>query len=390
MSQSASRTAFFLLLVIYAGFISLGLPDGTLGVAWPAMAKELGLPIGAAGAITIVTTLLSGLSGFASGRIVGRFGTGPVVLASCALTGMALLGISRAAGLPWLVALAVPLGLGAGAVDAGLNGYVARHYSGRHMNWLHASWGIGATTGPLVMGEALASSHGWRGGYLVIGMTQLGLAMLFLATMKLWSLVPERAAHEAAGGLEKVPTALANSLAGWLSPVLFALYAALEMSVGLWAASVLVVAREFSAERAAWCAAGFYGAITLGRVLVGFVADRVGNRRVVALGALVALAGTGLFVFARSEWLAALALGAIGLGFAPIYPGLMHEVPRRFAPEAAQTVIGRQSGAAYLGMAALPAALGWLAQRSLDSVPAVIAGGTLVLFLGIRRLDRLT
>lgn len=390
MSQTASRTAFFLLLVIYAGFISLGLPDGTLGVAWPAMASELGLPIGAAGAITVVTTLLSGLSGFASGRIVGRCGTGPVVLASCALTGAALLAISRAPGLTWLVALAVPLGLGAGAVDAGLNGYVARHYSGRHMNWLHASWGIGATTGPLVMGEALASNHGWRGGYVVLGTAQLGLAALFLATLKLWSLVPERTAHEAAGDAGRVPTTQANSFAGWLSPGLFALYAALEMSTGLWAASVLVVARGFPAERAAWCGAGFYGAITVGRVLVGFVVDRVGNRRVVALGAWVALAGAALFIFARTEWHAALALGAIGLGFAPIYPGLMHEVPRRFAPEAAQTVIGRQSGTAYLGMAVLPAALGWLAQRSLESMPAVIAGGTLVLLLGIRRLDRLT
>ncbi|HEY1109835.1 MAG TPA: MFS transporter, partial [Opitutaceae bacterium] len=213
---------------------------------------------------------------------------------------------------------------------------------------------------------------------------------LFLATLRLWSLVPERTAHEAAAGTGKAPTTLANSFAGWLSPVLFALYAALEMSTGLWAASVLVVARGFATEKAAWCAAGFYGAITVGRVLVGFVVDRAGNRRVVVLGALVALAGSGLFIFARSEWLAALALGAIGLGFAPIYPGLMHEVPRRFAPEAAQTVIGRQSGTAYLGMAVLPAALGWLAQHSLESMPAVIAGGTLVLLLGIRRLDRLT
>lgn len=390
MSPPAPRTAFFLLLVIYAGFISLGLPDGTLGVAWPAMAKELELPIGAAGAITIVTTLLSGLSGFASGRIIGRFGTGPVVLTSCALTAAALLAISRAAGLPWLVAVAVPLGLGAGAVDAGLNGYVARHYSGRHMNWLHASWGIGATTGPLVMGEALASSHSWRGGYLALGMAQLGLAVLFLVTMRLWSLVPERAAHAVEEGMDRAPTTPANSFAGWLSPALFALYAALEMSVGLWAASVLVIARDFSAERAAWCAAGFYGAITAGRVLVGFVVDRVGNRRVVALGATVALGGATLFIFAKTEWLAALALGAIGVGFAPIYPGLMHEVPRRFAPAAAQTVIGRQSGTAYLGMALLPAALGWLAQRSLESLPLVIAGGALVLVLGIRRLDRLT
>ncbi|MES2694821.1 MAG: MFS transporter [Verrucomicrobiota bacterium] len=385
------RSAYFLLGVIYLGFVSLGLPDGTLGVAWPSIAAELQLPIGLAGAITIVVTLLSGISGFASGKIVARFRTGPVVLTSCALTGLALLAIAHAPGLAWLMLAAVPLGLGAGAVDAGLNGYVARHYSGRHMNWLHACWGVGATCGPLVMGQAVSLGHGWRGGYLVLGSVQLGLAALFLVTLPLWTRVPERTiAASLDGHADKHPTTPANSFAGWLSPALFALYAALELATGLWAASILVLGRGFTAERAAWCVAGFYGAITVGRILVGFIVERVGNRRVVAFGVALALAGAGAFAFAESPLLAAGSLGLIGLGFAPVYPGLMHEVPRRFAPDAAQTVIGRQSGAAYLGMAVLPAALGWLAQHALGGVVWVLVAGIVVLLLGIRRLDRMT
>ncbi|MEO7598870.1 MAG: MFS transporter, partial [Opitutus sp.] len=188
--MTPARTAFWLLLIIYLGFISLGLPDGTLGVAWPAVHRELGVPISLAGIIMIVATLLSGAAAFSSGRIIGRFGTGPVVLVSGLLTGSALLMIGRSHSLVWLLLAAVPLGFGAGAVDAGLNGYVARHYSGRHMNWLHACWGIGATCGPIILANALSSRFGWRGGYFLLGSIQLTLAALFLITLGLWRRVP--------------------------------------------------------------------------------------------------------------------------------------------------------------------------------------------------------
>jgi len=126
--------------------------------------------------------VLTGLAGFSSGWIIARWRTGPVVLVSGLLTAGGMFILSRAQGALWLYAAAVPLGLGAGAVDAGLNGYVARHYSGRHMNWLHACWGIGATSGPFVIGWALGAGHGWRGGYLLISGVQFGLALLFLLT----------------------------------------------------------------------------------------------------------------------------------------------------------------------------------------------------------------
>lgn len=385
------RPSLLLLLVIYLGFISLGLPDGTLGVAWPAIYPELRLPIGLAGTITIIITLLAGLAGFNSGRIIDRFGTGPVVLISCGLTGSALLAIAYAPSLAWILAAAVPLGLGAGAVDAGLNGFVARHYSGRHMNWLHACWGIGASCGPLVMGLALSSAAGWRGGYLLVGGVQLSLALLFLLTLRLWATVPEHApARSVDARSEKVPTMPANSPAGFLSPALFALYAGIEATAGLWVASILIVGRGFPPATAALCTAGLYGAITTGRILVGCVVERCGNRRLVTLGTLLALVGAVLFVASAAALPAALALVVLGLGLAPVYPGLMYEVPRRFSPAAAQTVIGRQSGAANLGVAILPAAAGGLAEHSLALIPWVLVAGILLLFAGIRRLDRLT
>ena len=389
--MEARRHSFLLLLLIYAGFISLGLPDGTLGVAWPTLHRELHLPLGLAGSLMTVILLLSGIAGFTSGKIIGHWGTGPVVWFSCALTGSALVAIGLAPGLIWLLAAAVPLGLGGGAVDASLNGFVARHYSGRHMNWLHACWGIGASTGPLIMGYALATGPGWRGGYLAIGAVQLTLAGVFFLTLRLWARAPELPAQATGDQIvPSRPTRGANSLAGWLSAVIFALYVAVELTVGLWAASILILDRGFSPTTAALGTAIYYGTITGGRILIGFEVERWGNRRLLAVAVPLALFGAVTFALSGTPVGAIAALGLLGLGFAPVYPCLMHEVPRRFAPAAVQTVIGRQSGAANIGGAILPAAAGYLAQQSLPSISWVVVGGIVLMLAAIRLLDRAT
>ena len=387
------RTAWLLLPIIYAGYISLGLPDGTLGVAWPRMHLDLGQPLKAAGWIMVVGTLLSAVSSFSSGPILRRFSTGPVVLVSCLLTGGAILLISQAPRFAWLIVAAVPLGLGAGAVDAALNGYVARHYTGRHMNWLHACWGIGATSGPLIITQFLATSHGWRGGYLLIGALQLGLATIFALTLRLWTEGPSAPRSTDPTNATALSARLhaAHSEAGWLSALLFMLYVAAEGSTGLWATSILVVGRGIPQAEAGVCASLFYAAITGGRIATGFVVDRWGNRRLVTGGALLALVGILLFSQAGSAPFAAAALILTGIGMAPIFPGLMHEVPRRFQPDAVFTIIGRQSGAACIGAALFPAAAGWLGDAvSLDAVVWAVALGVVLLVLGIRRLDRIS
>lgn len=390
--MTPSRAAKLLLPVIYLGYISLGLPDGTLGVAWPQAHASLDAKIGMAGPLLLFVTLLAAISGFSSGRVIRRFSTGRVVLISCVLTASGLLLISQAPSFAWLLLAALPLGFGAGAVDAGLNGYVARHYTGRHMNWLHACWGIGATCGPLVMAAALRQPDGWRLGYQVLGSTQLGLALMFLLTLQLWSLVPERTVAASAENVpeSRRPTLGANSSAGWLSAGIFALYVAIEGTAGLWASSILVESRGLDPSVAGLCTSAYYGSITTGRIAVGFVVDRWGNRRLIALGTALAVVGAGLFAVANSPALAAISLVLLGLGFAPVYPCMMHEVPRRFAPAAVQTVIGRQSGASYIGGALLPAIAGYLAQVSLESICWVVAAGALLLILAVHRLNRMT
>jgi fucose permease len=389
------RVSLFLLPIIYLGYISLGLPDGTLGVAWPQMHGALVLPVGLAGTLALVVTLLAACSAFFSGAILSRYGTGPVVFVSCALTGTGLLLVSQAHSLAWMLLAAVPLGFGAGAVDAGLNGYVARHYSSRHMNWLHACWGIGATAGPLIMTCSLRTDPGWRLGYGIIALVQFGLSLLFLLTLRLWDTQPEArcGGPDAPVGDNHAgsPSMPANSEAGWLSTAVFALYVGTEATAGLWAATILVESRGMSLATAGICTAAYYGSITGGRLLAGLVANRWGNRRMVRLGLVLGVFAAVLFTQANTPWLALAALVALGLGFAPVYPCMMHEVPKRFAPEAVRKVVGRQTFASYIGGAFLTAAAGWVASQLSPAIIAwFVVAGTVCLCLVVARLNRIT
>lgn len=384
-----------LLALIYLGFVSLGLPDGTLGVAWPPMQRQLDLPLAMAGWLVALSTLLSAASSYLSPRLLARWGTGPVVAASGALTGGAIWIFATASGPWWLVLGAIPLGLGAGAVDVGLNSYVARHYSGRHMSWLHACWGVGATLGPLVLTQSLGWASGWRGGYQVIGTAQLALALIFVLSLALWARVPERTpdANADEGGPARMidPSSPNGRRAVGLSVLVFVLYVAVETTAGLWANSVLVLGRNVDPATAGRFVSAYYASITIGRLVLGGVVDRWGNRRMVTGGAVVALGAAVLFALAPTPALAGVALVLLGLAFAPIYPGMMHETPRRFGHAEATTIMGRQSSAAYFGAAFMPALGGAIATRgSLEGIAWLLVAGVAALLVTIRAVDALT
>lgn len=387
-----------LLVLIYAAFISIGLPDGVFGVAWPPMRVDFAAALESAGWKTVVMTSASALSGFASGWVLGRMHTGRVVALSCLLTALALLGFGFAPAFGWVLLLSVPLGLGAGAVDAGLNHFVARHYSARHMNWLHGCWGIGATVGPIVMGAALAGGAGWQGGYRTIALVQLALAVLLLSTLPMWTRAPGHVPDTPSDGAEGSPNAGSRSAlappvwAPWLAASLYLVYATIEVGTGLWAASILVDGRGMAPADAGLWVAGFFGSIMAGRFAVGLVALRLGNRVLVRAGIVTALVGAALFALPGLADLAARAgLVLLGLGCAPIYPSLMHEATRRFDADTARRVIGRQVAFAYVGCALGPAALGllgaWLGLWAI--MPAVCLSLLLLLWMTMR-LDRVT
>ena len=395
----------FLLGIIYVSFISIGLPDAVLGTAWPAVRQTFSQPLEALSSIVIAFTISGALSGFFSGPVIKKLGTGPVTAISCLLTCIALIGFAVAPSFVWLVLLAVPMGLGCGVVDAALNDFVAQHYSARHMNWLHGFWGLGATLGPLILGAAMASPAGWQRGALTLGLMQLVLAVVLGLTLHLWHLVPlssasanthtahTASAQQAASDAHAHPTPVksAGPLALWLAPLTFFIYVAAEGSVGIWLASILVDSRQFTPTRAGVWMSVYFGSITAGRFAVGLVADRLGNRLLVRLGIALSVLGAVLFAVHGPAWLSLLAVACMGLGFAPIYPSLMHETARRFAPDTARVVIGRQAGSAYAGGAALPPLVGLLAAGAgLATVMPAIAVMLLVLLAVTEWLNRLT
>ncbi|MFZ5897149.1 MAG: MFS transporter [Myxococcota bacterium] len=381
-----------LLALMYAAFVSLGLPDGAFGVAWPAMRAELGQPLEALGLVTLLWTTCSALSGLVSARVLEWLGTLTVVLASGLVTGLCLLGFAWAPTFAVVVALALPFGFGAGSVDAGLNHHAAAHYRSRHMNWLHAAWGVGATLGPLAVTAAVSAGRGWRLGYVVISAAQLLLVVLLFLSRRLWESAPVRSEVASETGAVAVVTRAEPPVAALiLAPLTYALYVGAEGGVGLWAASVLREGRGFDASLAGSLASIYFAAITLGRVISGLVSDHIGNRTMVRCGLALASLGVMLFALPLGVVGAFAGLVLVGLGFAPIYPCLMHETARRFDAPTAAKVIGRQVAFAYLGGMLLPPLIGVAAGKvGLWVVAPLVLSLVAILALCVVLLDKKT
>lgn len=376
-SVKGSPTAVYALLlaIIYVAFISLGLPDSLVGAGWPAMHKDLDVPVAFAGILTMIIAGGTIVSSLASERLTRRFGAGVVTAVSVGLTAAALVGFS-VSGSFWLLCLwAIPYGLGAGAVDAALNNYVALHYAARHMNWLHSFWGVGASISPFIMSHALTSGLGWASAYRTVGVTQAVLTVLLVVALPLWGKVnsaPSPAHGLQPGGAEAadeaqagrggghVPLAQALRIPGVvLVLVSFFAYCALESTSMLWGATYLVDDRGVAPATAAAFASLFLLGITGGRFLAGFFADRVGDRQLIRGG--FATVGLGVVMIAiplEPDTLALVGLLVAGLGCAPIYPAIIHSTPVNFGRRNSQAIIGIQMAAAYTGSTFAPPAFG--------------------------------
>lgn len=349
-----------LIAVIYLAFISLGLPDALLGAAWPVMAPELGAGLSWAGIVSTIISCGTIVSSLLSDRVTRRLGTGVVTAVSVGLTALALLGFSIAHSFWLLCLIAVPYGLGAGAVDAALNNYVAVHYDSKYMNWLHCFWGVGAAIGPYIMGACLGTAHGWRGGYGGTGLIQILMTAILLAALPLWKKTEKPEGVETTRGTRSV----------WKLPgvmqilVAFFAYCALESTAGLWASSYLVGYRGVDAVTASRFAGLFYVGMTVGRFGCGFISDCLGDKAMIRGGTAVMVAGVLLILQPlRSSFFPLLGLVVLGLGAAPVYPAIIHSTPARVGKENSQAVVGVQMAAAYTGSTMMPPLFGLLAQN---------------------------
>lgn len=176
----------FLLIIIYIAFISLGLPDSLLGSAWPVMYGQLDVPMSYAGIVTMIISGGTIVSSLLSDKLTRKLGAGLVTAISVIMTAAALFGFSVSNSFILLCLWAVPYGLGAGAVDAALNNYVALHYASRHMSWLHCFWGVGAAVSPYIMSYCLTGGYGWNSGYRSVAIVQFVLAVILFSSLPLW------------------------------------------------------------------------------------------------------------------------------------------------------------------------------------------------------------
>ena len=376
----------FLLGIIYLAFISLGLPDSLLGAAWPVIHVEIGVPLSRSGVVFMLISIGTIVSSLLSDRLTHRFGAGAVTAASVAMTCAALFGFSFCHSFFALCLWAVPYGLGAGGVDAALNNYVALHYASRHMSWLHCMWGVGAMSGPYIMGMALSLGRGWSMGYRAIGVIQLMLTAMLLLSLPLWK--KTEGGGENAICKEVLPLREVVRLPGAKAVMLcFFCYCAAEQTVGLWASSYLVTARGVDAVTAARYGSLFFLGITAGRALSGFLTLRLNDAQMVRLGQSMIAFGVLLLILPLDDRAALAGLIVVGFGCAPVYPCLIHATPAHFGAERSQAIIGVQMASAYVGTSLMPPLFGALAARTtIHLLPAYLLALLLCMIVSHEKL----
>ncbi len=369
------RHRTLLLVLAFLGFISIGLPDGLLGVAWPSMRAYFQLPIDALGGLLVSYTAGYLLASFSSGRLLSRFSVGALLALSCLATGISLLGYASSP-FWWLVILFGTLaGLGAGAIDAGLNTYAATHFSARMVNWLHAFYGIGALSGPLLMTNVLATGHVWQWGYALVGGGQLALAACFGWTRALWNDRIEIASGTATTESAAPSLSTLRLPVVWLSVAMFFVYTGTEAVAGAWAYSLFTEARAMPLMTAGAWVSFYWGGLTVGRILAALLAGRVAGQWLLR-GCIV-----GQIVGAALLWLGfSVGLVLLGLACAPIFPSLIAATPQRLPSAHMANAIGFQIAAAVLGQSLLPALVGMLARSfGLELVaPALLVAAVLL------------
>ncbi|MCE1253766.1 MAG: MFS transporter [Anaerolineae bacterium] len=388
-TESNQPVKIYLLIFAYVAFSSLGMPDGMLGVAWPSIRSGFALPLDALGFLLTSSTVGYLISSFFIGRLIKRFGIGPLMVFSCLLSALTLFGYTVAPAWAVIVVLGVLAGFGAGVLDAGANTYLAAEYNDSQMQWLHASFGIGATLGPMIMTASLTQFAAWRPGYILVAVFKLALAIGFLFFLPYWKSSNKTGENgEAEKGLMDYHTSLWATLGRpqtWASILMFLLYTGAELTLGNWTYTLLTEGRGISPQMAGLWAGGFWATFTLGRVMAGVYASRLKLNTLMFYAMLLALLGGLLFWWNPLAVVSIVGVFMTGFCMAPIFPGLVSGTRERVGDQHAANTIGIQISAAGLGGALLPSLAGVLAQRiSLETIPLMLVVsllGLLIIFL---------
>jgi fucose permease len=355
-NKKYGKRNLLLILVSYLAFISLGLPDGLLGISWPFMGEKLGVPLDALGIL-----LISFVAGYlststTSGKIMAKIPLGTLLTLSCCLTGLSLLAYAYSDYWFLVITATFFLGCGGGAIDTSINTFAASRFSASVINWLHAFYGIGATAGPFIITWMLVQGRGWYWGYITVGIIQIMLALIFLMTLKYWKASSDQEEHPPSGSYGE---AFRMPLV-WITIFIFFLYTGLEAGVGQWVFTVLTKSRNIQEAEAGLWTSAYWGSLTAGRIIFGFILTKLPVHRVL-IGALTGIV-TGAFLLAinQTPFLSLLGIITIGLSNAPVFPCLISITPDQVGEKHAANVIGFQISAAMIGGALLPGFAGLL------------------------------
>ncbi len=372
--------AIYLLLIIYITFIALGLPDALLGSAWNLIRFDLSTSLETLGIMTVVIYIMSILSTFNAPRLLRRFETKWITLLSVTFTGLALIGISQVSAFYQMLFFALPLGVGAGAIDVSLNHYLASHYQAKHMNYLHSFYGIGVTLGPSIMAYTLNQNQ-WRLGYIVVGSLLLFIALLLLTSFTLW----KKENHEERQDQHRHITLkeILKTKGAMESIFIFLIYVHIESLGGVWIASYFFIEKQVGYATAALFTTTFYLALTCGRLISGFISHKVNPQWLIRIGqALMLISGILMFLsFSKTSFYFVIVF-LFGLGAGPIYPNMMYMNALVFEKHKLSKIISLQMGIGYMGFGLLTPLAGlFFGKVSIVWYPVFIAVMSFILIL---------
>ena len=354
-----TRRTVAVLIAAYWAYVVNGIVNSELGPSLLGMVRSFHLDLAAAGTIFSAQFLGYLLGALGSGVAADRWGYRPVLIPATLLLALGTACTPLAGTWPLAVALTAVAGVGFGVSDSLCNAVVAAEAPGEGgtaLNLLHTFFGVGALIGPLLVAALLPSAGGWQAVFLTAGALALVCTVLFA----LVPILPP--AHLAAAALPRdVPgqgLAPDGPLARydpqlWLLAGLLFLFVGMEQLVGGWTPTFLNRVLGAHPDVAARSVALYWAVVTIGRLLASIIALRLSNRRLLGGCAVLALAALAGLSLAGGVVPALFALGAVGLGFAPIYPTIMAitagSYPRRFA-----TLAGILVAAGGLGGALFP------------------------------------
>ncbi len=385
-----------LLLIIYLIFISLGLPDSLVPSSWPAMSQSLGVSSDYQGILTLVVSFCTIISSFLTTKLIEWFTTKGVVIGSILFTVIGLIGFSFSPNFSLLIVSAIPLGLGAGAIDTALNNYVAVNYKALHLNWLHAFWGVGASISPLICGAFLTDINGWRNAAICLAIIQASIWLVSVVTIKVWKKAETqfetREKNKEEETKEKGSFFKTFKIRGVI-PALFGFfcYIAVEQTTACWFSSMLVFDMGVSEDLASSWTSLFYVGMMVGRLLSGLISLKTKDKNLIRIGEGLILTGTILMCLRFNIYLMSVGLVIIGLGCAPVYPAIIHSTPERFTVKHSQAVMSIQMGFAYMANVSISPLFGIVGKNTTFLIlPYVILGFLIILALSNEFVNYLT